>query len=252
MPKAKITDAKPISKRCKSAAADSDETSADQVMDTLYGLFEDLGVNISHPVAGANSAGKSPAKAHTMYAFASVIGEMLTHWHQYPEYLDERGDPAKIKLGGKGPSFRKLAKLKAPTLDVSYLLSELKHIGAVSVDKSKFISVHMRSLPVYEDKRIAVQHTLTALDGFIKTLRHNLDSSPSNSDQLFHRIAWTNDFDTREIQALKIRIKRHGQSFLESFDDWLARKALSKTLKAKNSSKRSKVSIGIYLSVEEK
>ena len=236
----------------KTAASSSDETSAKQVMDSLFGLFEDLGVNISKPPVENKSAPKDKTPARTMYAYASAIGEMLTYWHQNPAYLDEHGNPAKIKFAGKGPSFTKLARLKAPSLDVSYLLRELERIGAVSRDESKHITVHIRSLPVYEDKRIAMEHTLTALHGFIKTLRHNLGSSPSNSDQLFHRIAWTNDFDTREVQALKVRIKRHGQNFLESFDDWLMRKALSKKPKIKSGAKRSKVAIGIYLSIEQK
>jgi hypothetical protein len=125
-------------------------------------------------------------------------------------------------------------------------------LGAVTVDENKLVSVHMRSFPVYEDKRLAVQHTLSVLDGFIKTLRHNLHSSPSNSDQLFHRVTWNDAFDRREIPALKVRVKKHGQTFLESFDDWLMRKALPKTSKEKPGSKRSKVSIGVYLSIEPK
>jgi len=177
---------------------------------------------------------------------------MLTYWHQNSEYLDESGDPARIKITGKSPSFHHLAKLKASKIDASYLLSELERLGAVSIDSNKLIRVHMRSFPVYEDKRLAVQHTLNVLDGFIKTLRHNLDSSPSNSDQLFHRVAWNNDFNTQEIPALKVRVKRYGQSFLESFDDWLMRKALPRTRKTKLGMKRTRVSIGVYLSIDKK
>jgi hypothetical protein len=108
----------------------------------------------------------------------------------------------------------------------------------------------MRSFPAYEDKRLAIQHTLTSLDGFIRTLRHNLDSAPSNSDQLFHRIARCSDFDIKEIPALKIRVKRHGQGFLESFDNWLIRKASTKPKKSSRGQKKANVSIGVYLSVE--
>ncbi len=97
-----------------------------------------------------------------------------------------------------------------------------------------------------------MQHTLTILDGFISTLRHNLDSTPSNSDQLFHRIAWNDNFDIKEIPALKIRMKRHGQGFLESFDDWLTCKAASKTRVSNRNAKGAQVSIGVYLSIERK
>jgi len=98
-------------------------------------------------------------------------------------------------------------------MDPKTLLIELERIGAVKSDANGYISVLMRSLPVYEDKHLAIQHTLISLDSFIRTLRHNLDSTASNSDQLFHRVAWNGDFDAREIPALKIRVKRHGQNF---------------------------------------
>ena len=240
------------SKKTKSITPSSDAVSANQVIDTLLGLFSELGLNVSHPISGDAQIGTTITTAHTLYPYASEIGKLLTDWHQNPEYLDDKGNPARIKLGGKGPSFRRLAQLKVPKIDVSYLLSELERLGAVTIDESKLISVNMRSFPVYEDKRLAAQHTLNVLHGFIKTLHHNLGSSPSNSDQLFHRIAWNDDFDIREIPALKVRVKRHGQSFLESFDDWLMRKALAKSTKRKLGIKRAKVSIGIYLSVDRK
>jgi hypothetical protein len=109
----------------------------------------------------------------------------------------------------------------------------------------------MRSFPAYEDKVLAIQHTLTTLDGFIKTLRHNLDSLPSNADQLFHRIARRSDFDADEIPALKVRVKRHGQSFLESFDNWLIRKAIPPSKKRNGRKRQANVSLGIYLSIDE-
>ncbi len=102
---------------------------------------------------------------------------------------------------------------------------------------------------MYEDERLAAQHTLTTLDDFIRTLRHNLDSAPSNSDQLFHRIAWNGNFDDREIPTLKIRARRHGQNFLESFDNWLTRKSLPKS-RQKRPRSSTHVSIGVYLTVK--
>jgi hypothetical protein len=107
----------------------------------------------------------------------------------------------------------------------------------------------MRSLPVYEDKQLAIQHTLTSLDSFIRTLRHNLNSTASNSDQLFHRVAWNGEFDARDIPTLKIRVKRHGQNFLESCDNWMTRR--TKASKSVSSRKKAvQVFIGIYLAVD--
>jgi Family of unknown function (DUF6502) len=239
------------SKKVKSTTSPSREVTANEVIQNLLNLFERVGIEVRQPISRVIDIGRTEPAFQTLYPYAYAIGELLITWHQDPEYLDTLGNPAPIKLRGPRPSFRSLAKRMVPNMDASYLLSELERLGAVTIDESKLIHVHMRSFPAYEDRRLAIQHTLTTLDAFIKTLRHNLDSTPSNSDQLFHRVAWNGDFDSREIPALKIRVKRHGQSFLESFDSWLTRKALSKSRKPIRRTKRAQVSIGVYLSVKK-
>jgi hypothetical protein len=236
--------------RVKIPADSLSEVTASEVIENLFNLFEHLGINIPSPASPLGDAVGIKNALHPLYSYASAIGEMLTSWHQDPEYLDDLGNPIPIRLLGRRPSFHSLAQRSVPKLNESYLRSELERLGAVSIDKSNLIHVHMRSFPAYEDKRLAIQHTLTSLDDFIRTLRHNLDSRPSNSDQLFHRIARCNDFDIGEIPALKIRAKRHGQSFLESFDNWLIRKASTKPKKPNRGQKKANVSIGVYLSVD--
>jgi len=226
------------------------ELIAREVIQSLVDLFEHLGIDAAHLMTATSKAAGLKFPPHSLYQHTSAISELLTTWHQDPEYLDALGNPASIKLRGARPSFRQLVKKSKIELNESYLISELERLGAVSLEEPDLISVHMRSFPVYEDKRLAIQHTLATLNGFIKTLRHNLDSTPANSDQLFHRIAWNGSFDNREIPALKIKVKRHGQSLLESFDNWFMCKALSTPSNRKSRAKTSKVSIGIYLSVE--
>jgi len=103
---------------------------------------------------------------------------------------------------------------------------------------------------VYEDKHLAIQHTLISLDSFIRTLRHNLNSAVSNSDQLFHRVAWNGDLDNREIPMLKIRVKRYGQAFLESCDNWMTRRGKSSNRSSRKKGRRAQVFIGVYLAVD--
>jgi hypothetical protein len=158
--------------------------------------------------------------------------------------------PSPIRMRGGRRSFRHLAEKTVPNVDPKTLLSELKHIGAVTIDTNGYIRIHVRSLPVYEDKHLAIQHTLMSLDSFIRTLRHNLNSTASNSDQLFHRVAWNGDLDAREIPALKIRVKKQGQTFLESCDNWMTRKSESSTYNSSRKRKRAQVFIGVYLAVD--
>jgi len=223
----------------------------DDVIKGLLDLFAHLGIDASRLAARVVDLDPVSLASQRLYPHASAIGELLTAWHQESKYLDEFGSPAPIKMRGSGNSFRRLAAKTVPDMKFETLLSELQRSGAVTIDADGRARVHMRSLPVYEDKQLAVQHTLASLDSFVKTLRHNLNSAASNSDQLFHRVAWNGEFDSSEVPALKIRVKRHGQNFLESCDNWMTRRAKSAVSASRKRKKPVQVFIGIYLAVDE-
>jgi Family of unknown function (DUF6502) len=227
------------------------EVSFDDVIKQLIDLFDILGIDASRLASRFGHLEMKALTPRRLYPHIAAVGELLTSWHQNPTYLDNTGNPLPIKMRGIKRSFQRLAEDSVPNLTPKQLLSELERMGAVSIDSAGLIRVQMRSLPVYEDRRLAIQHTLSSLDGFIKTLRHNLKSPPSNSDQLFHRIARSGEFDPSEIPALKIRVKRYGQDFLESCDNWMSRRSRPKIKKSKSKRKPAYVSIGVYLSVDK-
>jgi hypothetical protein len=226
------------------------EVTVDDVIKDLLDLFGHLGLDAGRLAARVVDLDPAAMASRRLYPHASAIGELLTAWHQDPEYLDDLGVPTAIRMRTGRRSFRHLADKTVPNMDPKTLLSELERIGAVTIDANGYIRVHMRSLPVYEDKSLAIQHTLISLDSFIRTLRHNLNSNASNSDQLFHRVAWNGDLDAREIPALKIRVKRHGQNFLESCDNWMTRRSRSSTHNSMKKRKRAQVFVGVYLAVD--
>jgi len=235
----------------KPNASPSLHVTASQVLTRIFDLFEHVGIAMPQVKSLCAESIQTEQPPHPLYPHAFAIGEMLTAWHQDNKYLDLTGAPAPIKFRGPGPSFQHLARNKVPGIKPSQLLSELVRLGVVITGEDGFIRVLMRSIPVFEDKELAKQHTLSSLNGFIMTLRHNLDSVPANFDQLFHRIARNDDFDRREIPALKIKVTRRGQNFLESIDDWLASNATAKSSRRVPQSRKAKVSVGVYLSVED-
>jgi hypothetical protein len=227
------------------------EVTVDDVIKDLLDLFRHLGLDAGHLAERVVDVDAATLASRRLYPHASAIGELLTAWHQDPEYVDAIGNPLPIRMRARRRSFQHLAGKTVPQMDSKILLLELQQIGAITTDANRYLRVHMRSLPVYEDKYLAVQHTLISLDSFIRTLRHNLNSNASNSDQLFHRVAWNGDFDARQIPTLKIRIKRHGQSFLESCDNWMRRSKFSSTSSRAKKRKRAQVFVGVYLAVDE-
>lgn len=226
------------------------EVTVDDVIKDLLDLFSHLGLDAGRLAARVVDLDPATMASRRLFPHASAIGELLTAWHQDPSYLDEFGNPSPIKMSAGRLSFCKLAGKTLPNMDPKTLVSELEHIGAVTIDPEGYIRVHMRSLPVYEDKHLAIQHTLSSLASFIRTLRHNLNSTAANADQLFHRVAWNGDFDAREIPALKIMVKRHGQSFLESCDNWMTRTSGPSTCSLRPKGKPAQIFIGVYLGVD--
>ena len=226
------------------------EVTADDVIQRLLNLFDRLGVSSQTVARRARGFSKNQVSVAHSYPQVAAISEVLTAWHQDPAYLNQHGEPAPIKYRARTRSFSSLAKACVPKIKPLDLLRELSRVGAVTTDDDGFIHLNMRSIPVYQNKQLAAQHTLTSLDDFIRTLVHNLTSAPTNSHQLFHRIAWSNSFDPREIPALKIRVKRHGQSFLESCDNWMARRKPPSDKNDRTDQKLANVSVGVYLSVD--
>jgi hypothetical protein len=219
----------------------------DDVIAVLLQLFAQLQIDPTQFSSRVMSARKSSLSGR-LYSHTATVGEVLTAWHENPEYLDSAGNPSPIRIRGHTPSFFGLASQAAPGIDPAALLIELKRLGAITLEGSKRVRVNMRSLPVYMDRDVAIHYTLTSLHNYISTLRHNLESDPTNSDQLFHRIAWNDSFDRSLIPALKIKLRRQGQSFLESFDNWMARK--TKSTGKRKKTKRAQISVGIYLAVD--
>lgn len=220
----------------------------DDVLGALLDLFGRLQIGPSDLASRVSTINPNLLAAHRLYSHTAEVGELLTEWHQNPLYLDESGAPVPIKLRGPGKSFYSLARNAVPHLEPAALLTELKRVGAVILDKKRIVHVRMRSLPVYKDDQLAIQHTLMSLHSFITTLRHNLDSDPSNNEQLFHRVAWNGGLDRKLIPMLKIKLKRQGQDFLESFDNWMMRNTKGRRIKARGTRKEP-VFIGVYLAV---
>jgi hypothetical protein len=220
----------------------------DDVLAALLDLFSQLQIDAPKLASRVKSLRRSRTPEPRLYSYTATIGALLTAWHQNPEYLDDLGNPVPLSMRGTKRSFTKLAADAVPSMSAPALLAQLERVGAVSVEKERYIHVHMRSLSVYEDRQLAVDHTLTSLLGFIKTLRHNLGSDVLNSNQLFHRVAWSDTLDRSLLPNLKIKLKRQGQNFLESFDNWMMRKTQAHSRTSKKS-RQAQVSIGVYLAV---
>ncbi len=220
----------------------------DDVVRDLLALFGRLGLDAGNLINRVKYVHHTRHAMRRSLAQLSAMSDLLTRWHQDPTFLNSTGNPQPLKMSGRRISFRRIAKIAVPSIPPVQLLRDLKRLRAVRVDDEGLIHARMRSLSIYEDKRLAALHTLNSLRGFINTLHHNLGSRPANSHQLFHRIAWNGDFDGRKLPQLKIWLRRHGQSLLESTDTWMMNQSVSRHIKRPK--KAVQASVGVYLAVD--
>jgi hypothetical protein len=235
------------SSKRRSSSHKQSSVSADDVIVVLLDLFDRLGVNATHVASRVKSPKIAAQSSGKLYSHNATIGELLAAWHQNPEYVDQAGNPVAIRMSGQR-SFTALARKVVPNVTPRSLLTQLRSVDAVRIETNGHISINARSVAVYTDRALAIHYTLTSLLNYIKTLTHNLDSDPTNANQLFHRVAWSETFDRALIPALKIKLRRQGQNFLESFDNWMFRKIQKET---RRKTKTAQVSIGVYLSVSD-
>lgn len=246
--RSEVTRSRAISARAERTSALRD-AAVDNLIKDLLALFGRLGLDAEQLINRVELIHQASHDMRQTAPRCSELSDLLTLWHQDPTFLDSAGNPAPMRMSGGRNSFRNIANLAVPNVPAAELLRELVRLRAVRIDKKGIIHAKTRSLNIYEDKRLGALHTLSSLRGFINTLRHNLDSAPANSDQLFHRIAWNGEFDKQKIPQLKIWLRRHGQNLLELIDIWMMTKTAPRRGPRRKNAVRA--SVGLYLAVDD-
>ncbi len=250
MNKSPTTIRKPKSRNAREARNTSrpSEIVVQQVLNDFSVLFDQLGVDCPSLLAKykrATSFKRTRNKEY--YVDTLAISDLLTLWHQDPEYLDQAGRPLPIRMRAGYPCFRSLAERSVPGVPPARLIRELTRLRAIRIDRRRFIHVRVRSLVTYRDKRHTIIHTLNSLRGFINTLLHNIEGP--NTEPLFQRVAWNSGLDVNDVPRLKIWLRRHGQALLESADGWMMRKSVNAKSSYSRRRRSANVSVGVYLSV---
>ncbi len=226
-----------------------DTNEISDLVSSLQKLFSTLGikdrVRLSNP-----SKTKTPSKKQGLPS-ATIVGNLLTNWHQDVRYLNRFGEPVPLSFDCRPKSFKELCRKVAPTASAQRVLNEFIRLGVLQQDETGLISPTTRSLPMYNDSELATVHTIRALRDFVDTLRHNLRTAESARDHLFFRMAWNGDMPTVRIPRLKIWLKRHGQDLLESADNWMADAARSSRRVRRDQSSKTQATIGIYMALQK-
>ncbi|MEM8814463.1 MAG: DUF6502 family protein [Pseudomonadota bacterium] len=146
---------------------------------------------------------------------------VLSGWYSDAEFTDTLGEPLRLDVSGKAPSFETLCSRYASGVAASTMLKELKHVGAVVEDASGKLIAQMRVyMPVHMDpERMLTSGSV--LEDIGETVAYNLHRSDDDLPR-FERRATNTHMPRSCIPAFKQFLDRESQAFLELVDTWLS------------------------------
>ena len=169
---------------------------------------------------------------------------VLSAWHQDPEFLDNKGRPARLRMEGEQKSFTALVhRCAGGDVPVSTLLKELIAAGAVRMRADERLEVLQRNyIPHPMDEQL-IRLWGSVLADIGTTYVHNLLQAPKVAPR-FERAAVNDNIDPKALPEFRRFLEAEGQAFLERVDAWLTQHQLASGAAA--DAKRVRLGVGAY------
>jgi hypothetical protein len=146
---------------------------------------------------------------------------VISAWRRESDFLDAKGNPARLPMDGPGATFSELVKRFSGNVPARAILDELVHVGAVERRKDGRIGLLTRA---YIPRNVDA-HKLnilgTDVQHLISTIDHNLNSEAT--EPLFQRKVSYDNLPDEVLPMFRRRFAKRAQTLLESADKWLAR-----------------------------
>lgn len=171
----------------------------------------------------------------------STLEHVIARWANDPLYL-EQGNPIRLRIRGKGPSFKSLVKAVAPKSPWRVALAVLTRNRLVKIaSDGATVRLVSRFYPMRSHGAIDLELFTTLTEDFLRTHEYNFLKNPLMGRGLFQRVAHKLDSDPRLAPLFNRYVREQGQLFLESVDEWLIRHQPAK----KRGQRRRKVRLGV-------
>jgi len=136
-------------------------------------------------------------------------------------YLDARGRPLPLALSGRGATLRSLVKHVLPQANADDVIRALIELKGIRRRGERYVPT--RQYLTYNAQRLsALAHALTALQGMLRTVEHNLSSGRAATR--FERAAINPGFPVVELPAFHRRLKESAGDFIWAVDGEMRRR----------------------------
>jgi len=164
----------------------------------------------------------------------NVSAELLRIWHRDGRYIDGEAKPRPLFLSRGRNNLRSIIRRLDPKLDAAEVLREMKAVRLIRKTTSGKYLPNSESAIVSKLHPLAIDHIAKLVIRLVSTVSRNVDQS-SNPLRLIERHAYAPDLNWSEREAFAQFTRIQGMAYLESVDNWLARRrshrATSKEIK---------------------
>ena len=175
---------------------------------------------------------------------AGRVAQVLSGWHVDPEFLDDEGRPAVLRMSGEQRGLEALLRRYAGDLPHGAFLKELLQLGVVEKAGKKGYRVRARDYLRGPADPDIVRQLGVALHDHAVTLTHNVNTDRSEPAR-FEGMASTPQLAPRYATAFARFAAERGQAFLEEIDAWLVRHEINGS---KGEGRRGvRIGLGVYL-----
>lgn len=170
--------------------------------------------------------------------YVSDLPHVITYWHSESQYLDARGAPLPLPMGGRGPTLRSLVRRVLPAANADDVIRSLIELKGIRRRDQRYLPT--RQYLTYNQQRLsALAHGLTALRGMLRTVEHNIASSRSAT--LFERAAINPSFPVVELGSFHRRLKEVAGDFIWAIDGDMRRREEKHT-----GGRRTRLGVGLF------
>ena len=160
-----------------------------------------------------------------------TCSDVVLRWRRDSRFLTSRGLPAVLSLDCTSPSFRELALAVAPADDPNKLLEAMRELGVARIsgqDKIELLSDSIVACSGRDGTLSASELVLEHICGFLGSVEYNLFEKASRARGRFERACYASVAENL-VPVLENLVCSRGQEFVDSIDEWLARRALPPT-----------------------
>ena len=172
---------------------------------------------------------------------SSVLGRVLSGWHQDPDFVDANGAPRDLAATG-ARSFATLHARYGGDIPETATAKELRRVGAVTVNADGTFKVRTRFYMPLALDAVAIERYGSVVADLANSINKNL-LGQDPSQRVFEGRAHHPRIDPAAFEEFRALIDARGERLLEEIDAWLTAHALSPSVESPGL----RLGVGLYL-----